>query len=74
MDATGDSLGTKDNKDDSQNLFPDSPVYEPDDDIVVSWLLIFILISLDPFSLFLVKIAGWTRLLSQRLTRDIGEG
>ncbi|KAJ8718349.1 hypothetical protein PYW08_002586 [Mythimna loreyi] len=34
VDAAGDSLGPKENKDDSQNLFPDSPVYEPEDDIV----------------------------------------
>lgn len=35
VDSAGDAPVTKENTDDSQNLFPDSPVYEPDDDIVV---------------------------------------
>ncbi|XP_047029171.1 uncharacterized protein LOC124636931 isoform X1 [Helicoverpa zea] len=34
VDSAGDAPVTKENTDDSQNLFPDSPVYEPDDDIV----------------------------------------
>ncbi|XP_035447584.1 TP53-binding protein 1 isoform X1 [Spodoptera frugiperda] len=34
VDAAGDNVGSTNNKDDSQNLFPDSPVYEPDDDVV----------------------------------------
>lgn len=35
VDAAGDSLPAETNKDASQNLFPDSPVYEPDDDVEV---------------------------------------
>ncbi|KAH9637848.1 hypothetical protein HF086_005506 [Spodoptera exigua] len=34
VDATEDNVESTTNKNDSQNLFPDSPVYEPDDDVV----------------------------------------